>query len=73
MILTRPLHLVVLAPRAEVVAAREQARAKTGYAGGWTVDGLVGERDATPRSGLWVDNSDQSVDQTVDEILAFVT
>jgi len=73
MVLTRPLHLIVLAPRAEVVAARERARAKTGYAGGWSVDGLVRELAATPRIGRWVDNSGQTVDETVAEILAYVT
>ena len=67
------MHLIVLAPRAEVVAARERARAKTGYAGGWSVDGLVRELAATPRIGRWVDNSGQTVDETVAEILAYVT
>jgi cytidylate kinase len=71
MVRTRPCHLVVLAPRADVVAAREAARGKTGYAGGWTVPAMVAELDATPRVGLWLDNSDLSVEQTVDQILAY--
>lgn len=68
---TRPLHVVVLAPRAEVVAEREAARAKSAYGGGWTVetmDALL--REQTPRRGLWLDSSELTVAQTVDQVLA---
>ena len=68
LIRTRPCHLVVLSPRADVVAAREAARRKTGY-GAWTVPDLQAELARTPRIGLWLDNSDRTVDETVDEIL----
>ncbi|WP_446211873.1 AAA family ATPase [Micromonospora sp. IBSANI012] len=65
----RPLLVVVLAPRPEVVAAREQARPKTGY-GDWPVaDFDAGFRADTPRIGLWLDTSEQTPAQTVDEIL----
>lgn len=48
---TRPLHVVVLAPSPEAVAAREAGRAKTGY-GAWTVEDLDGAlRTDTPGSG----------------------
>ncbi|MBE1535664.1 AAA family ATPase [Actinomadura algeriensis] len=68
---TRPLYLVVLAPRAEVVAVREDGRHKSGYGGPWTVEGLdEAMRRDTPRRGLWLDTSDQTPDQTVDQILA---
>ncbi|MEU7144629.1 AAA family ATPase [Nocardia sp. NPDC046473] len=67
---TRPLFVVVLAPRPEVVAAREAGRGKA-------ADGAfsVAELDAalwqsTPRIGLWLDTSYLTVQQTVDEILA---
>jgi len=73
MVRTRPCHLVVLTPRADVLAAREAARGKTGYSGGWTVPAMLGELGATPQIGLWVDNSDQTVEQTVDQILAEVS
>jgi chloramphenicol 3-O-phosphotransferase len=68
---TRPLHVVVLAPSPEVVAAREAQRAKSGYGGAWTVGSLdralwVG----TPRIGLWLDTSELTVGETVEEILA---
>ncbi|MFE0102822.1 AAA family ATPase [Streptomyces sp. NPDC059009] len=67
---TRPLYVVVLAPRAEAVAARESGRGKTGY-GEWTVAALdEGFRATTPRVGLWLDTSDLSVGETVDAILS---
>lgn len=74
----RPLYVVVLAPRAEVVLARENARrlgrGKVAYKPG---DESVAELDAhfrteTPRTGLWLDSSDQSPAQTADEVLARV-
>jgi hypothetical protein len=68
-ITTRPLYLVVLAPTREAVAAREAARAKSGY-GSWTVGGLDHVlRDETPHLGLWVDSSGQTPEQTVDAVL----
>lgn len=67
---TRPLHVVVLAPRPEVVAAREAGRPKTGY-GAWSVEDLDGSlRTETPRIGLWLDTSELTVTETVDAILA---
>ncbi|WP_079086448.1 AAA family ATPase [Streptomyces silvensis] len=67
---TRPLYVVVLAPRPAAVAEREAARGKTGY-GQWTVEALdEGFRATTPRIGLWLDSSELTVDRTVDAILA---
>jgi len=67
---TRPLYVVVLAPRPEAVAAREAGRAKTGY-GEWSVEDLDGAlRADTPRLGLWLDSSELTVGETVDAILA---
>ncbi|MFI9761373.1 AAA family ATPase [Streptomyces sp. NPDC051963] len=67
----RPLYLIVLAPRPEAVAAREAGRHKKGYGGPWTVDILDDalRRDTPPR-GLWLDTSNQTPHQTVDQILA---
>ncbi|NES17310.1 AAA family ATPase [Micromonospora sp. PPF5-17] len=66
----RPLAVVVLAPRADVVAARERDRPKQGY-GDWPVAELdAGFRADTPRIGLWLDTSAQTPAETVDEILA---
>ncbi|MET8910205.1 AAA family ATPase [Micromonospora sp. NPDC004551] len=66
----RPLAVVVLAPRADVVAARERGRPKQGY-GDWPVADLDADfRATTPRIGLWLDSSAQTPEETVDEILA---
>lgn len=67
----RPLHVVVLAPRPDVVARREADRAKTGYGDGWTPAGLDAVlRTQTPRIGLWLDTSLQTAEETADAILA---
>ncbi len=70
MIRRRPLLVMVLAPRPDVAAARDAARAKHAY-GTWSADQLDGIlQNHTPRLGLWLDTSAQTPDQTVDEILA---
>jgi len=68
----RPLFVVVLVPRVEVVAAREAARGKTAYRDdGPTIEDLDSFlRTQTPRIGLWLDNSDLSPDAGVEAILA---
>jgi len=67
---TRPLYVVVLAPRPETVVEREEQQEKTGY-GLWTVEELDRAlREDTPRIGLWLDTSELSVPGTVDRILA---
>ncbi|WP_320781852.1 AAA family ATPase [Streptomyces sp. CRN 30] len=70
LIRSRPLAVVMLAPDPEVVARREAERAKTGYGPDWqpsAMDQVL--RDSTPRIGLWLDTSEQTVEETVDEIL----
>lgn len=71
MVRTRPCHVVVLAPRLEVVEAREAERLKTGY-GAWTVASLYAALEATPRIGLWLDNSDQTPAETADAIMGAI-
>ncbi|GAA0945112.1 AAA family ATPase [Pseudonocardia zijingensis] len=67
---TRPLHVVVLAPRPGAVAAREAGRAKRAYGPAWSVEALDEVlRSGTPRVGLWLDTSELSVAETVEEIL----
>lgn len=70
-ITARPLVVVVLAPTAEAVAQREAGRPKVAYRpGGHDIDDLdAGLREETPRLGLWIDTSDQTPDQTVDDIV----
>jgi chloramphenicol 3-O-phosphotransferase len=66
----RPLNVVVLAPRADVLAAREAARQKTAYRGIDTPAAMdAALREETPRIGLWLDTSEQTPEQTVAEIL----
>ncbi len=65
----RPLLVVVLAPPPETIAAREAARGKNSY-DQWTIELLDNRlRNQTPRLGLWLDTSDQTPDDTVNEIL----
>jgi predicted kinase len=69
MIRSRPCHVVVLLPSPDVVAAREAAREETGYRS-WNVEQLHdGFVRGTPRLGLWLDTSDLTPEQTVEEIL----
>lgn len=65
---TRPLYMIVLCPRADIAAAREAARNKQGY-GIWTVSDLdYILRNETPRVGMWLDSSDLTPEETVNEI-----
>ncbi len=69
MIAARPLYAVVLIARPSVIAERERARPKTGY-GSWTVEALCDALETeTAHTGLWLDTSELSPEQTVDEIL----
>lgn len=72
MINKRPLYVVALCPRAEVVAAREAKRGKTGY-GAFQVEPFHQVfREETPKIGLWLDSSDQTAEETVREIMTRV-
>lgn len=71
----RPLHLIVLRPSVEVVAARDEARrrstGKTAYRDSFTPALNDTEVAKTPRHmGLWLDTSDQVPEQTVAEIVS---
>jgi predicted kinase len=66
-----PLHVIVLCPSPDAIAAREAGRNKTGYSSDFTVadfDRVF--RAQTPRVGFWLDSSTLSVQETVDRILA---
>ncbi|MFE7744608.1 AAA family ATPase [Nocardia sp. NPDC057455] len=70
LVVTRPLYVVVLAPRPEAVVAREAGRDKDAYTE-FTVSELdTVLRESTPRIGFWLDTSELTVEQTVDRILA---
>jgi chloramphenicol 3-O-phosphotransferase len=72
MIESRPLCVVTLAPRPDVVAAREASRAKTAYRSGFDTIAALDRalRRDTPRIGIWLDTSEQTPDETVDEVVA---
>lgn len=63
----RPLHLVVLAPRVEVAAARDAGREKQVFEVWRHLDGEL--RANLEGAGLWIDTSAMSVEEAVDEIL----
>jgi predicted kinase len=65
-----PLHVVVLCPNAQAVAAREAGRAKSGYGSDSIAAFDQVLRTATPRRGLWLDSSNLSLKETVDQIQA---
>lgn len=70
LIRSRPCHVIVLMPSLGAVTAREAGRQKKGYTR-WTVQELYeGFAAKTPRVGLWLDTSDQTAEETVEEILA---
>lgn len=64
-----PLYVIVLNPRPDVVAQRARDRTKSGY-GAWEVEQFcVDFVNETSHVGLWLDTSEQSPEETVDEIL----
>ena len=65
----RPLHVVVLLPSREALRERGAARPSAGY-GDWSIEELhAGFATETPRLGLWLDTSNQTPHEVVDEIL----
>ena len=70
MIRSRPCHVVVLLPSPEAVAERESGREHKGY-GDWTIEQLYeGFVSETPQVGLWLDTTDLTPEETVEQILA---
>ncbi|WP_248924577.1 AAA family ATPase [Paenibacillus hamazuiensis] len=66
---SRPFRVVVLCPNTDAVTRREAGRSKKGY-GAWTVEQLDNVlRSETPRVGVWLDSSEQTPDETVNDIL----
>ncbi|HEX2172502.1 MAG TPA: AAA family ATPase [Dehalococcoidia bacterium] len=63
----RRFVFVMLAPRLEVVRAREAGRGTRLWEQWEWLDDIV--RKQTHRLGLWIDNSDQTPEETVDAIL----
>jgi GrpB-like predicted nucleotidyltransferase (UPF0157 family) len=69
MLRSRPCHVVVLLPSLEAVVAREAERVQKGY-GAWTAEQLYqGFAGDTPRVGIWLDTTNLTPEETVEEIL----
>jgi chloramphenicol 3-O-phosphotransferase len=65
-----PYDLIVLAPRAEVVAqVRDRSRAKRPLGEAWAfyLDDIL--RATMQDAGLWIDTSEQTPEETINEIL----
>jgi cytidylate kinase len=72
---SRPLHLVVLRPTVDALERRHEARrertGKVAFRAGYAA--AENDRDVATTSrelGVWLDTTSQSVEETVDEILA---
>lgn len=64
-----PVEVIVLCPNVEVIKERELHRGKTRYTG-FTVEALCNTFMQTPpKIGFWLDNSNQTPQQTVETIL----
>jgi chloramphenicol 3-O-phosphotransferase len=64
-----PFALAVLAPRLDIVQRRDRARSKRTLGDAWAAY-LDAELHATMRdTGIWIDNSNQTPDETVNEII----
>jgi thymidylate kinase len=70
-ITARPLLVVVLTVEPEVALRRDTERGYSAYQPGrWGVEELDrAVRHETPRLGLWIDNSAQTPEQTIEEIV----
>ncbi|WP_242943114.1 phosphotransferase [Hydrogenoanaerobacterium saccharovorans] len=65
----RPVHVIVLYPNVETVKKRETMREKVGYTS-FTVEDLYADfMKETPKIGFWLDTSEQSPEQSVEDIL----
>ncbi len=63
---SRPLLFVMLVPRPEVIRAREASRGKQMFDKWAHLDDVA--RNPSP-FGLWIDSSEQTAEETVDEIV----
>jgi chloramphenicol 3-O-phosphotransferase len=63
------LYVIVLCPSIEAVKQREAGRGKKGYIGFEVEDLYHAFMKETPRIGLWIDTSDLSAEQTIEQIV----
>lgn len=65
---SRPLYFVLLLPRLDVVEQRDLMREKHVFDIWGHLDEVA--RNETPKQGLWLDSSELTAEETVDEILS---
>ncbi|WIV13653.1 phosphotransferase [Proteiniborus sp. MB09-C3] len=66
-----PVHVIILCQNAETVKKREKMRGKVGYTG-FTAGTLYADfMKTTPKIGFWLDTSEQSPEQSVEDILLY--
>ncbi|WP_249168597.1 hypothetical protein [Alkaliphilus sp. B6464] len=64
-----PAYVIVLNPDIKSIEQREQKRDKKGYVG-FTVESLYNIFiEETPKIGLWLDTTNMSIEEAVNEIL----
>jgi hypothetical protein len=64
-----PVRIIILCPNLETVKNREKTRGKVGYTG-FTAEALYADfMEKTPRVGFWLDTSEQTPEQSVEDIL----
>lgn len=66
---SRPVHFVMLDPSVDAIWTRYRQRPGGGYTDTLTPEILKTAVERTPHVGLWLDTSDQTLAQTVDEVL----
>lgn len=70
---SEPVQPIVLCTDADTARLRERQRQKTGYQG-FDLESLHHAfMEHTPRLGLWIDNSKQTPQETVEQILRLCT
>lgn len=61
-----PFHFVMLRPRVDVLSVREQIRGSDDWETRRHIEAGI---ESTPRAGLWLDTSEQTAEETMQEIL----
>ncbi|MEC1261057.1 AAA family ATPase [Bacillus swezeyi] len=65
----KPLYFITLNPNVKAIMEREKLRNKTGYSN-WEIEPLYNIlKNENPKSGLWIDSSDLTPEETAAEII----
>ncbi len=63
-----PTYVIVLNPSVRAIEQRERARQKKGYVGFTVADLHKIFLEETPRIGLWIDTTEMTIEQVVNEV-----